>query len=481
MVKYLVSVTQSCWTISAGLWAGMVRLACLAVVMIWINACARISNTDRPELEMAEAWSTAIPLGDTAVDPLWWQHFGSVQLDQLVSESLQHSPDLAAMGQRVRQAELQVRAAGSSWFPALNLSGNTGARRAEDVGGVAQTSESTSAAFAVNYEVDLWGNIAAGVRSAQAQYQAAQYEAQSLQLSLVGAVATAWFQLLALEERMRLAHDNIGLSERVMAVVEARYRNGAASAAEVARQRTSLLSQQAALLPLELQHHQMRAGLAVLLGSMPHELSLAEEALLDLQLPRIKAGVPSDLLFRRPDLARAEAQLRAADANVAVARSALLPRVTLGASGGLASVGLFSLSPASQSLGWTLALTQNIFDGGRQQTQIALGESRQLELVELYRRAILIAVQESEDALARTYYQALQEESQREVLVQAERTLALTEIRYREGSDELLTLLDAQRSVFQTREQLVQLRLNRLVSKVDLYKALGGGWQYEPH
>lgn len=460
--------------------AVLFKLACLAALLLWLNACARVSPIDRPEPNMAETWSTSSNPGKTVVDPFWWQHFGSAQLDQLIFEALQQSPDLAAMSQRVRQAELQVRSVGSSWFPTLNLTDNTGARRTESTEGIAQTSESTAANLAVNYEVDLWGGVAAGVRSAQAQYRATQYEAESLQLSIVGAVATAWFQLLALEERMRIAQDNIGLSERVMAVVDARYRNGAASAAEVARQRTSLLSQQSALLPLQLQHRQTRAALAVLLGAMPHELSLADEALLALQLPDIHAGVPSDLLLRRPDLARAEAQLQAADANLAVARSALLPRVTLGASGGLASAGIFALSPASQSVGWTLALAQNVFDGGRQRVQVALSESRQLELLEQYRRAILVAVQEAEDALARTEYQALQEDSQQEVLIQAERSLALTEIRYREGSEDLLALLDAQRSVFQTREQLLQLRLNRLVSKVDLYKALGGGWQYQP-
>ena len=206
-------------------------------------------------------------------------------------------------------------------------------------------------------------------------------------------------------------------------------------------------------------------------------MDTADKTLLAMVLPSADAGVPSDLLIRRPDLAREEARLQAADANVEQARTAFLPSVSLGLSAGASSADLLTLANPVETAGWTLSLAQTLFDGGRLDAQQAISESQRLELVESYRSAILIALQETDDALDRVQTSQHREELQQTINERAARTLELTELRYREGSDELLTLLDAQRTLFQTRDQLVQLRLARLVATVDLYKALGGGWK----
>lgn len=460
------------------------RALVLIITAITLVGCASAPPVERPELGAGETWNTPnTEAGNNqAPDPLWWQAFGSAELDQLINQAFKQSPDLAAMAERVFQAEQQARIAGSSLFPSLSLNGSTGARVIEstDSNGGSRRSESTSATLNASYELDLWGNLAASRASAEATFRATSFDYDTARLSLASSVATTWFQLLALAEQIRVGEENLRIAERTERIVDVRYQNGAASRAELLRQQTEVLNQRASLVPVQLQYRQIQSALAVLVGESPlgFEVESTHGTLLAMELPEVDAGLPSDLLTRRPDLAREEARLQAADANVEQARTAFLPTVSLGLNAGLSNNNLLSLSNPVETAGWTLSLAQSLFDGGRLDAQQAISESRQLELLEHYRSAILIALQETDDALDRVQTTQQREALQTTVNESAARTLELTELRYREGSDELLTLLDAQRTLFQTREQLVQLRLARLVATVDLYKALGGGWDF---
>jgi outer membrane protein, multidrug efflux system len=191
----------------------------------------------------------------------------------------------------------------------------------------------------------------------------------------------------------------------------------------------------------------------------------------------INAGVPADVIVRRPDVASSEAELQASSADVYVARTALLPSIQLSGNMGKSASELFALNPATQSAGWSLSLAQTIFAGGRYVNQVRISESRRVELLEQYRKIILIALQEVDDALNRVNVTQQQETNQQNIVVQASRSLQLNETRYREGDIDLQSLLDSQRSMFQAQDALVQQRLARLKATVDLYKALGGGWQ----
>lgn len=457
------------------------RALLLAMTVGALAGCATTSPIDRPELAMGQTWNAPEVATENTVPPdsLWWQAFGSAELDRLIRQAFDQSPDLAAMAERVFQAEQQARIAGSSLLPSLNLSGGTGAR-VTDGDDSSRRSESTSATLNASYELDVWGNLAASREEAEASFRATAFDYDTVRLTLASSVATSWFQLLALEEQLRVARENLGIAERTEQIVDARYRNGAASRAELLRQQTEVLNQRASLVPLQLQYRQTRSALAVLVGASPlgFNTDTTGKTLLAMVLPSADAGVPSDLLTRRPDLAREEARLQAADANVEQARTAFLPSVSLGLSAGASNADLLTLANPVETAGWTLSLAQTLFDGGRLDAQQAISESQRLELVENYRSAILTALQETDDALDRVQTSQHREELKQTVNERAARTLELTELRYREGSDELLTLLDAQRTLFQTRDQLVQLRLARLVATVDLYKALGGGWSY---
>jgi outer membrane protein TolC len=202
------------------------------------------------------------------------------------------------------------------------------------------------------------------------------------------------------------------------------------------------------------------------------------QGITDLAVPAIDPGLPATLLVRRPDLASAEAQLGAANADVAAARAAMLPSITLTGTAGLASTALTSLASggATAAIGIAASLLQPIFDGGRLRGQKAIADSRERELVETYRKAILSAFVDVEQALAGTSRLGQQEQLQDEVQVRARESLRLAEIRYRAGADDLLTVLDAQRTLFAAQDQHAQIQLSRQEAAVSLYKALGGGW-----
>lgn len=462
----------------------LLHVKCYAVffLSLTLSACAPTDDELRPEINYAESYQTDdVQKSDvkkaSEIDKAWWQAFNAPTLNELMLAADQQSPDVLIAAERVRQAELQMRIANASLFPVLNANASTGERRSKNAGESAIASESTSASLGVSYELDLWGGIAAGRKSAQAGFDAIRFDQDAALLSIKTAIASGWFQWLSLQERIATAQKNIAIAERVQKVVDARYRNGVGTAAEVAQQQTNLLTQRASLLPLELQSRQTRSALAILLGKTPQEFTLADAKLMDVNVPEIAPGTPADLVTRRPDLAASEATLISANANMVQARAALLPGISLSASTGKSASELFSLNPATQTSGWSLSLAQTLFNGGRVINQKRLSEARRAEMLLHYHRAILVALQEVDTALASADISQRQETSLEAILVQAERSVRLTEVRYREGSDDLLSLLVAQRNLFQAQDSLVQQRLARLNAAVDLYKSLGGGWQ----
>lgn len=458
--------------------ASLKILSSLALlVSLTVSGCRHYDPVEQPKLDYPAQWQTASDAKAIEVQRDWWNAFQSPQLNALIGEALQNSPDILITAERVRQAELQLRSTGASLFPSISASASSGSRRNRADGGDWQDSDSSSVSLGVSYEVDVWGRVAASLASARYGFAATRFDQDASSLSVTASVANAWFQWLSLQARVATARENLAIAEGIERVVRVRYDNGVASAADLSRQRSSVLSLQSSLLPLELQSRQAFSAIAMLLGKTTATLELENIALQDIAVPMIDAGLPADIIVRRPDLASAEAQLHAANANVAAARAALLPNVSLSGSGGLSGSHFFSLASANQSVGWSLSLAQTVFDGGRLRNQVAVSESRRVELLEIYRKAILVALQEVDNALDSAATFAGQETQQTEIVNEARRTLRLTEIRYREGSNDLLSLLDAQRSLYQAEDALVQLRVARLGAATNLYKALGGGWQ----
>jgi NodT family efflux transporter outer membrane factor (OMF) lipoprotein len=341
-------------------------------------------------------------------------------------------------------------------------------------------SGSTSLGLSIDYEVDLWGRLSAAEAGALATYQASQYDYETARITLVASVVSTWFEWQELQQRLDIARKNLALGERTLRLVEARYRNGVADRSELSRQQTLLLNLRNAVPPLEYQARQRLAALRLLTGDFPSTDQAPEASLLQARVPRIDPQAPASLITRRPDLAAEEARLVAASADIEQARAALLPAISLSGAVRLSTDSFLNLSDPLRSASGLLGLSQTLFDGGQRRNAVALSESRRVALVQSYRASLLNAFQEAGDALDREALYQGQEQRLESILEQAEETLRLTEVRYREGADDLLTLLESQRTVFDARLQLSQVRLNRLTASVDLFKALGGGWQASP-
>lgn len=449
----------------------------VAVLALALGACAIAQDPPPSAPAVPAAWSEAPPPGAAAPAPDWWRAFGSEELAHLIAAALGASPDIAIAAERVRQAEAQARIAGASLFPSLGFSAGTSRRESRPDGADWTASDGSSATLSASYELDLWGRNAAGLRGAEFSLRASRFDLATVRLTLISGVADGYFQLLSLRGRLAIAVGNLAIAERVQGVVESRVRNGAASGLDAARQRAAVLSLRASVTTLQLQERQTLHALAILTGSPPGAVRVTGSGVTGLRIPAVSPGIPADLLLRRPDLAAAEAQMGVAHANVAAARAALLPAISLTGSAGLASsvlLNVLSAPTAAVSLGGSLL--QTVFDGGRMRAQVDVARSRERELLESYRKAILAGLGDVESALAAASRTAEQQALQAQVVEQARIALRLAEVRYREGADDLLTVLDAQRTLYQAEDQLSQLRLARLQAALGLTRALGGGW-----
>ncbi len=457
--------------------AAPLRLA-VALTACALTGCAITSPAPPRGIELPAAWTEPAPADVRPLALDWWRAFGSEELAALVAEALAGSPDLAIATERVRQAEAELRIAGASLFPTVDLDAGTGQSGSRPRGGPTTTSKSTDVALAASYELDLWGRNASIARAADESLRATSFDYETVRLTLAASVATTYFEVLTLRVRLAIARDTQAIAERILAVVTARAKYGAASQLDLARQQTAVLQARAIIPPLELAERQTLNALAALVGRAPQGFGVAGSSVVDLPVPGVEPALPAEVLVRRPDIAAAEAGLEAANADVAAARAALLPAIRLTGSAGLASDALLSIG-SSPTLGYAIAasLLQPIFDGGRLRGQVDFAAARERELVESYRRSILAALTDVENALVAANRTAVQEALQAQVREGAQRTLRLAEVRYREGVDDLLSVLDAQRTLFQAQDQLAQIRLARLDASVGLYRALGGGWE----
>jgi outer membrane protein, multidrug efflux system len=269
------------------------------VVACSLSGCAIVSPQLAPRVSVAPTWNEATPTDAGAVSPTWWTTFGSPELESLVAEALAGSPDLAIATERVEQAEAQVRVAGSSLFPVLNADGGAAGHRATTVGGArsgnAVVDSAASVGLTVSYELDLWGKNRAGVRSAESSAAAAHFDRDTAQVTLVSGVATSYFDVLALRTRLAIARDNLATAQKILDVVRARAKNGAASALDVSRQEATVLSQQAALLPLQQQERQTLAALAVLVGRSPEGFEVKAMGIDDLRVPTFRPRCSCDV------------------------------------------------------------------------------------------------------------------------------------------------------------------------------------------
>ncbi|MBI4182787.1 MAG: efflux transporter outer membrane subunit [Proteobacteria bacterium] len=458
----------------------------LSAAAFALAACgARIAGI-APPADIPGGWTAPVPpAAEIWPSPDWWRGFGSPELDALVAAARAGNFDLGAAAARVLQADAQVRVAGASLLPSLQMGADvtrqrTSSQRSTSTRTTGGSADVTlyDASLSASYELDFWARNRAGQAAAVISARASRYDQEAVALTVTAGVATTYFQILSLRDRLSVAHENLVNAERVLEVVLARARSGAASPLDVAQQRATVAAQRATIPALRQQERQAVNALAILLGRTPGAFDVTGTTLAGVALPAMAAGVPSGLLVRRPDIRNAEAQLAAANADIAAARAALLPSLQLTGAAGAGATALSSLFDSSSRVySLAAALTQPIFEGGRLKGQVDLAIGRREELIQGYRKAIVSAFADVETALVAVERTAEQQGFLDQEVGQAQLAFQLAEARYRAGAVDLLTMLEAQRTLFQAQDNLAQARLAHLNAAASLFKALGGGWE----
>lgn len=422
----------------------------------------------RPDVATPVQWHNAnLAAQKSAVDPHWWQTFGSAKLNRLMTDALACNNDLAAARQRVAQARAQAKIAGANLWPALGLQGNVTDNHTDS-----GPNRQEAGQFTVAYVVDLWGANRAGRDAGAARLLGEAFARDALQLVVMANVGQAYFNLLALDERKRIATDFLANVDKVLAIIEARYRAGAVSALDVVQQKTEQATARANLDLLAQQVILAGNVLALLLGQPPQQMVFNAERFSDMRLPSPNAQQPASLLERRPDVRQLEMQLIAANADIGAARAAFYPTLQLNLDALLASP-----QPAGAALSLAASLTQPLFQGGRLEGGLENAQARNAELVETYRKTVLTAFKEVEDAAAIRNHSGRRLKALADAVDKARQAYRLSEERYHVGLINYQTLLDTQRSLLNAQNSEVQARLDVLAAMVQLYQALGGGWR----
>ncbi len=408
----------------------------------------------------------------------WWRSFGSDQLDDYITRAQSSNDDLAAAIARVLEADAQARIAGAALLPTLALGASASRERTQLVtGGPAITYSDYSPQLSASYELDFWGKNRAARDAALLAAQASRYDRETVALTVVSSVATTYFQVLEQQDRLAVARDDLENAQQILSGLDLEQSVGVATALDVAQQATTVASINASIPPLARQLQQDIDALAILTGQIPESIDIGG-SLAQLTPPPIVEGLPSQLLARRPDVAQAEALLRSANANIGVARAAYFPSIDLTASGGYASTALSTLLlPQSRVFALTAGLSQSIFDAGTRRGQLEYSRARYTELLAGYRKAVISALANVEDALVAVQQSVEQERRQQEAVDTARRAFEYAQAQLQAGTTNVLTVLNTEIALFTARDTLVQVRYAHLQAVVDVYVALGGGWR----
>jgi multidrug efflux system outer membrane protein len=460
-------------------------------LMLPLGGCLLSGDKPDPALDIPQAYGRGPQkpaLADAAVPKLdWWRGFHSKELTELIEEARVANLDIAAAIAQIVQADAQARVAGAPLLPAIAANGSaTRARPSQSLGsglgsGGPSERNDLTASLTASYEIDFWGKNRAALRAAEETAVASRYNREVVSLTTVVATANAYFQVLAAQDRLRIARENVASASRILNLIRQQFSAGTASDLNIAQQESLLNTQRASIPPLEETLQQNQATLALLIARPPERAIIRGGSMRAIAIPRVTPGLPSELLAQRPDIRQAEANLAAANANVYNARAQMLPSVTLTGEGGYESALLKTLfRPESAFYTLTAGLTQPIFEGGRLQGNLDLQKGLQDQLLQNYRKAVISAFTDVDKALIAIRQTAQTERLQRDVVVSSRRAFELSEQQLRAGTLNLITLLQVQQTLFQAEDALSQTRLARLQAIVSLYQALGGGWLPKP-
>jgi NodT family efflux transporter outer membrane factor (OMF) lipoprotein len=467
------------------------RSLAAAVMAVSLGACTLGPDYQRPDLPMAaefkqaEGWKAAAP-ADVLQRGEWWTLYGDAQLNALVGRLNVSNQNLAAAEAQYRQARALVRGARSQLFPTVGGSG--GATRAGQGSSSSSTvqsqtssgiSESYSVGLDASWELDIWGRLRRNLEANRANMQASAADLAAVRLSLQSELVQTYLQLRVMDEQQRLLDQTVEAFARSLRLTENQYRAGIVPKSDATQALTQLRSTEAQAIDLRWQRAQMEHAIAVLIGVPPSELSIAERNEIP-ELPAVPLALPSQLLERRPDIASAERQVIAANAQIGVAEAAWYPDLTLSASAGYRNSSFSNLTSVPNrfwSLGPQLAMT--LLDFGGRRADLEAAEANYDQTVANYRQTVLDSFREVEDNLVQLRVLAEEAVVQQQALEAAQESLRLIENQYRAGTVDFLSVATVQTTALNNERTNLMLLSDRLAASVQLIAALGGGWNEE--
>ncbi len=452
------------------------RRSAAGILALALAACAVGPDYQRPEAAVSAAykeavgWKVAEPR-DEASRGNWWEIFGDPKLSALIESIDMSNQNVLLAEARFRQAQALAAQSRAALFPTLDA--NASITRSRSPTGVVGE---RSVALNSSWEIDLWGRLRRALESSAASAQASAADLAAAHLSAQAELASDYFQLRVLDAQKQLLEDTVTAFGRSLELTRNRYAAGVAAKVDVAQAETQLKSTLAQSIDTGVQRAQLEHAIAILIGKLPSELSIAPVPLA-VTMPRVPLGLPSELLERRPDVAAAERRAAAANAQIGVAKAAYFPSLTLSASGGFRSANATDLF-TTPSRFWSIgpALAQSIFDGGLRRAQTEQAVAAYDATVAQYRQAVLAGFQEVEDNLAAL--RILEEEAkvQDEAVRAARESVSLTTNQYKAGIVSYINVVTVQTTQLGNERTAMGILGRRLVAAVTLVKALGGGW-----
>jgi outer membrane protein, multidrug efflux system len=447
--------------------------------------CILTKDLPDPALDIPDGYKAARLTKPQDAPPTldWWRGFRSRELTGLMEEAQTVNLDIAAATARFKQADAQARITGAALLPTLSGTGSESYSRTSGSSSSGLTNGGRevvnySSSLSASYELDFWGKNRDAAQAAEETAVANRFDRDVVALTTLTTVANAYFQVLTAQDRIRTAQRNIASAIRILDAIKQRLQAGTGNDLDVAQQETVLANQRALVPPLRQTLEQNINALATLVSRPPEAVRVIGGTLNRIAAPRVTPGLPSELLTQRPDIRRQEAQLASATANVGSARAQFFPSIQLTGQGGYQSSALTSLfQPHAAFFSMVGSLTQPIFDGGRILGNFEFTKARQDELLQTYRKTVVQAFADVDNALVSIRQTTERLRLQREVVAASKRAFELSEQQLRAGTADIVTVLNTQLTLFQAEDSLSQAQLARLLAIVSLYQALGGGWE----
>ncbi len=443
-----------------------------AAVILMLSGCSMIPDYQRPDVE-TPAWRSAQSIQNADITADWWTGFESEELNALMQRALDNNNNLQAALQRIEQARADLKIAGASLLPSADItasymSGSTQAMNITDMRnkGIPEY----TADIGISYELDLFSANHAKASAAQDRLLSSAYQHDALALVIMGDVAQNYFNVLNLKERVRIAKDNLRATEDLLDVAEARFQTGARTQLDITRQETQVARAKASVTALEQELALAQNALAVLVGDPPQSFNVRGKNIDDLRLPSPAMLQPATLLERRPDIKSMESMLIAANADIGAARAAFYPSVNIGPSL------LLAANPSASALTLAGSVIAPIFQGGRLEGNLDRVTARQKELAANYQQTVLVAFKEAENAMTKVQKTREREQFLEQAFVKAQKAYDIAAQQYALSVIDFQNVLDAQRTLLESEDQHERARYETLAARIELFKAMGGGW-----